>query len=428
MAKQKNWILNSLLITILFPIFVYSFMATEYMDTEFIVDECSNAFDEQHVYDFFKADNYMLISGGCYNIEYLAVNDIIKLHVPLTRNVYFDLIRIDFNSIETSYSLYGYGLNWEFNNYFNAGFLANPTHNKRESDFMMNFGFNGFNTKNDLYVILENFDNNYAHKNENGRYPFPRNYTAPYIPFNTTSYFPINYLFISSGYFKNNEFYMVLKNGTGFSADYYEWSETERRDIYTHSADSSALFFRAGLKNTSNIKSVQLLNRIMFTGLIMDNTFNDSINSDAEYDRRMTIGYGIELKKGIWSFPFYGEYGFRDIDNDTNDIHRLDYLLGYGGFAVKLGNWYIQLVEIVNSYNTEITQVDSFSMIQTRLQLTVEYHFNKNAVFSVIKGFETDAVDLRHGGKYFTYDKMYMQLSINFDNFFKGKKIWTDLL
>lgn len=413
-----------LLLIISIPVLIFAYNAPEYIDTEFIVDEESVSYDECILYDFLYADNYSMISGGCYNVEWLAMSDFLKLSIPVGGPVYFTYMKMSVGRIEYDYDLFGFGLSWHINKWVNIGFLANPLFEKRESDISLNMGFQGYNTKNQLLVTMTNFDNNYAHKNNNDRYPYPRLYTSPYIPFNSTSYFPIDIFFTSVGYIKSMNFLFVLKTGTGFSSDYYVFDET-LGDVYTHSADSSDLFMQAGLINRSEGDGYGISNGIFLSSMIMNNAYRDSIYSNAEYDSRFNVKYAFEYSKGLFSIPLTLEYRERQVMADTVELYRLKSLIGGLGLEFSPGNWDIELKQLFNAYRSAAVN-DSLELTQSRLQLSVAYNFSDYAYFMVRKGFETDPADVAAGGKFFFYDKMYVQFVCNIDKLFKEHK-WIDL-
>lgn len=417
--------MNKYFIALIFlPIALFAFNAPEYTNNEFIVDEKSVSFDEEIIYNFFSYNNYAMISGGCYNVEWLSMSDLIRLHIPIGKSVYFDYLNMSIGRIEGSYKLYGFGLSWHINRWFNVGFIANPLFEKRESDFALSLGFEGYNTKNMLLVSMVNFDNNYAHKNDNDRYPYPRIYTSPYIPFNSTSYFPIDLYFISTGYIKSIDFYFMLKTGTGFSADYYVYADT-LGDIYSHSADSSAVYMRTGMMNEGKWNGYEIINSIFLSSMVMDNGYGNSLYYSQEHDSRFTAGYSGQWRRGIWSIPLTLEYTQRTVSSGDINQYSLGSFTGGLGLGISPGSWEIELLQIINAYESKKTD-DSLDMTQSRLQLSVKYHFSDYAYFMARKGLETDPRDLANGGRFFFYDKMYVQFACNIDRLFK-EYLWTDL-
>ncbi len=423
MVSRKNLILSSVF---LFACgMIWGFNAPEYDDVEFFVDEKSVSFEEKNIYDYLNSSNYVLISGGCYNVEWLATGDLLKLSIPLSNSTYFRFIKTSLSRIEMNNEFFGFGLTWELNKYINFGFIANPVFSKREADFSITMGFNGYNTKNEIQITLRNFDNNYAHKNNNDRYPFPRIYTYPYIPFNSTTYFPVDVQLITTGFIKNNEFYLIFITGTGSKADYFSYDGV-LGDVYRYSADSASIYMKTGIMNDTEFNNVSIRSGIALSGMSMQNALFSVDENISEDDRRILAEFNTECSFNDISIPFSFEYYRRFVDTYSVNEYDISSFTLTGGIEYSFSKWDFELIEIYNKYNSFYLQ-DSLLQTESRLQLSVKYKFSDNAFFLVRKGFETDPRDIKSGGIFFFYDKMYVQFVFDMDLFLKERQ-WIDLL
>ncbi|MGE3063259.1 MAG: hypothetical protein AB7T10_06450 [bacterium] len=393
-----------LLLLLFLPSFVNGYVAQEYIDSEYILDEFCSSYIRDEFHDYLAGDNRVIISGGCYNVQQLSMKSMLKLSVPINSVMDFKLNNLYYDDLEFNEKVFNFGLSFRISDFAHLGFLANPTFYKKESDISILAGISGFNTKNQVIFTFDNFDNNYSHKDWNEHLPEPRIYTKQ----------PYTLTVESSGYLKELAFYTIFVRRFDSSEDHFQIVENTDSFIYDYTADSALMYLSTGYRYGKKMPSVHLEGGFAFTSLIMENAMSDSLSSIFENEKRFKLSGYFTAKKNPLTAEVFGEFSSREIDSL---YEKKDWLLGAG----ILFNWRfidISFKQVFSNLNSLILP-DSLlkDSPQSRLVLTVTYKINENTGFTARKGFETDKRDIEAGGKYFFYDKGYILFYMNFDNF-----------
>jgi len=407
---------------IIFALFVFSFIAInaftlpEATDTEYYLDNFCVSLPSYEVLRYYSADNAVLISGGCYNVEFLSVRDFVKFAIPLSSGTELLFRHVYYNTFARQLYMKGYGLNWRLNDVFSMGFLANPTFAKRQSDFTLLAGFEGRNTKTTVGLMIENFDNNYSQKYEKDVYGDLRIYTEPAFPLGSFIVFPVNLFINTSGYFQEILFYASFARKYHSSADYYYFNESNVL-TYDYTADTAMTYLKAGVeRKRGNDKNL--------TGGIFIETYrditgiDDSLLSSQSNDVYFKSNARMYYSKSSFRLGFEAQYENRVYKIDTTSRYRLHTYILYPSLNYRWNKFDIGLGEAFNVRST-VQPSDTVNEMHTRMILTVKYNFSPDSYFYVRKGFETDPRDVAHGGKFFFYDKMYVQFVGLFDDIFR---------
>lgn len=402
---NKNfYILFFLILTI--PIFIFPYILSEEFDSEYVIDDFCADFLNDQFNDLIFKENFIMISGGCYNIEQLAIRSLLKLKVPVSERIDFELINIYYDDFEFHPKIFEYGLTFNIKKSFSIGFLANPTFYKKDSDFTLNFDFNGFNTKNRVSFTLENFDNNYSHKNWNEKFlEKPRIYEN----------YPFIFTFSSAGKLKDLNFFTFYRKKFYTKENHYYYSLEDT--VWDFSVDTSydylftQLFFQnkkngSGLSTGIRFKILNLLNTLY--------TYQDTLT---ENDKRFKISYFLSYQKKNHIFDLAYEKEIRDII----DILKKDSYLFSFGYNFSKDFYTISLWEIISNLERELTDRPDYNSFQSRILLSLKFKIKEHTYFVARKGLESDIRDIKKGGRYFWYDKMYVQFYSDFDIFFKRK-------
>lgn len=425
MENRKNLILNKALIFILALLMfrvLNAYTAAEYLDREMPIDEFSQSSLEHSYYNLFRAGNVLHVSGGCYNVENLIVSDYIKLNIPLNKTVSLRLFHMKDQTFEFDNQYLGYGLFFRLNDAFKAGFMASPTYLKKEADIGVAVEFSGFNTNTVAGVMFRNFDNNYSFKYYPLFIPEPRLYTYPKIlDFGYFQEFPVNLYLMTSGEFRNIEFYSVFVNELLRKEDRFTIDSSaavpEDRFVYAYSADSSKIYSRTYAGITFDNNYVNGRTGLKMTIISMDNkqyTLTDTIAD--ERDRRIEIGWNSVIKKNTMGIETDFTFAKREIDT----LYSMQNMIYYVGYIWENNRVLLQVGEMFGDlYSKRSDYTDPFDRIETRCLVSFAYKFNEHAYMRFKKGLETDPADIRNGGRFFFYDKIYVQFHMTFDHFIR---------
>lgn len=385
-----------------------AYFAPEGYDSEVFLDEYSASFISDQLTDFMSADNSVVISGGCYNVQLLALNTAIKLNVPLNKVVSFSLNHVHLTDLEMNRTIFNYGLLFNINKYLYTGFLANPTEEKKYADISLVLGMNARNTKNVFIFTFDDFDNNYAHKEWNTRILEPRIFKKQ----------PYSMTLMTSGEFQAMKFYSLFYRRTPSVEDHWHYEFADRQFFYDYTADS-AMFFNMTRFEVKKTGSTSLTGGVYFRTLIMENGYRDYSGTDIfEDDKRFHGGISFDAERGAWTLNAEGVAGMRTVEG----MHNLNYYIGFLGGTYRKDFLTIKFGEAYNYFKSDTIQnhPDEPSWVETRFIVSVVWHIADNAEFSARKGFETDMTDIKEGGMFFFYDKMYVQFHINFDPYLKN--------
>lgn len=397
---------NILLFFLFLPLFVFSYILPENYDSEYIVDQFCSDFDINIFNDFVKKENLVMISGGCYNVEQLSIKSFLKLKIPLFKSLDFELQNFYYDDFEFHSKIFEYGLTYRFKDFFCLGFLANPTFYKKDSDLTFHLDFNGFNTKNRISFTLENFDNNYSHKNWNEKFlPYPRIYeTNPYI-----------FTLHSSGNIKDVEFLTFYRKKFFTREKHYIYDDFLDSFLYDFTIDTSYDYLYSQIFYTKDKGANFLSTGFRLTLMDLSSSFFDLNDTTEEKDSRIKLSYSLSYRKGVnWMDLFY-EKGYRKVEGrfeKNTDLFYVGYTFSKSIFNISGG-------EAISNLTREDTDSTSYSSFQTRFILSLKLKLGKNSYLIARKGFETDYRDIQAGGRYFFYDKGYVQFYSNFDPFLK---------
>jgi len=409
MANQKILTLNNIFLAVfIIPVFLLAYIPAENLDSEYLLDEFSSSFDRDEFHDYLLGENKIIISGGCYNVQQLSMKSMLKISIPINSIVDFRLNNVYYDDFEFNEKIFNFGLSFRISDFAYLGFLANPTYYKKDSDISVLAGISGYNTTNKIIFTFDNFDNNYSHKDWNEHLSEPRIYlTQPYS------------LYIESqGNLKDVKFYTIFSRKFHSSEEHYHFDSSADSFIYEYTADSALMFLTTGYRYDSRFSSVDFEVGCAMTGLIMENGYIDSLEDIYENDKRISLSGYLTGKKNDLSGELFVQKGDRTIDSV---YEKSDWLVSAGaGYRWRFID--ISLKQVFSGLNS-LTLPDSISKDspQSRLLLTLTYRINENSHFTARKGFETDKRDIENGGKYFFYDKGYIQFYMNFDNFLKRK-------
>ena len=386
------------------PLVLSAFVAEEYLDSEYLLDEFSSSYIRDEFHDFLEGENRVIVSGGCYNVQQLSMKSMLKLTVPVNSVVDFKLNNFYHDDFEFNEKIFNFGLSFRISDFASIGFLANPTFYKKESDISIVASISGFNTKNQITFTFDNFDNNYSHKDWNEHLPEPRIYEKQPYTLNLES----------TGKLKELAFYTLFKRRFLSSEERFHLDEEADSFIYDYTADSALMQVVTGYRYSKKISSLLFEGGAAFSALVMENGYSDSSEISREDDRRFKLSAYLTGKKNSVTGEVFGEYSRRAIESM---YEKESWLAGAG----VLYSWRfvdISLKQFFSQLNS-IMLSDSLTKEspQSRLLLTLTYKISENAHFTARKGFETDKRDIENGGKYFFYDKAYVLFYMNFDNF-----------
>jgi len=378
----------------------------EYIDSEYLLDEYCSAYMREEFYDYIEGENRVIISGGCYNVQQLSMKSMLKVRIPVNSVVDFTLNNIYHDDFEFNEKTFNFGLLFRISDFAYAGFLANPTFYKKESDISLAAGIDGYNTKNRITFTFDNFDNNYSHKDWDEHLTEPRIYLSQ----------PYSLKIESTGSLKELSFYTIFTRRFPSSEEHYHFDLSADSFVYDYTADSAIMSLSTGYRYGKEIMSVEAEAGFSFTSLIMRNGYRDSLLQSSEDDRRFKISGYMTAKKNSLSLEAFGDYSLRSIDTLYG---KREWLLGCGaGYRWRFLD--VSLKQLFSNVNSEILENSVLKdSPQSRLVLTVTYRINEKTFFTARKGFETDIRDIENGGKYFFYDKGYIMFYMNFDNFLK---------
>lgn len=425
MENLKNWILNRVLLLaaiLLLSVGLSAYTAPEYIDRESPIDEFSQSSLEHSYFNLLSAGNALHVSGGCYNVENLIVSDYIKLDIPLNKIISLRLAHIKDQSFEFDNQYLGYGLFFRINDALKAGFYASPTYLKKEADMTVAFEFTGFNTNTLAGLMLQNFDNNYSLSYYPLFVPEPRLYTYPkLLSFGYFQEFPINLFLMTTGSFRNIEFYSVLINELPRKEDHFNIDSSaavpEDRYVYTYSADSAKIYSKSYANAFFENEKLNGRTGIRMTIITMDNKmYNETDTLSVEKDRRIEIGWNTVVKKGTMGIETDFVFSKRDIDT----LYTMQNILYYVGYIWENSRIQLQAGELFGDIYSQKSEYNwAFDRLETRFLVSFAYKFNEHAYIRFKKGFETDPADIRNGGRFFMYDKMYVQYHMTFDHFIR---------
>ncbi len=395
-----------LLYFLFLPLFIFSYILPENYDSEYIVDQFCSDFDINIFNNFVKNENFAMISGGCYNVEQLSIKSILKLKIPLFKSLDFELKNIYYDDFEFHSKIFEYGLTYWFKDFFGLGFLANPTFYKKDSDLTFHLDFIGFNTKNSISFTLENFDNNYSHKNWNEEIlPYPRIYeNNPYI-----------LTLFSGGNIKEVEFLTLYRKKFFTRENHYTYDEFLDSFIYNFTIDTSYDYLYSQIFYTKEKGKDFLSTGFRLTLLDLKNSFLDFNDTTEEKDSRIKLSYSLSYKNGVNWFDLFYEKGYRMVE----DIFEKNTDLFFIGYTFSKGILNISGGEAISNLKRDNIDSTSYSSFQTRFILSLKLKLGDNSYLIARKGFETDYRDIQKGGKFFFYDKGYVQFYSNFDPFIK---------
>lgn len=409
MEKQKNLKLNkkiSFLIFLILPIFVISYILPEFYDSEYIVDQFCSDFETNIFNDLINKNNFVMISGGCYNVEQLSIKSLLSLKIPLIRSLDFELFNYYFDDFEFHNKIFEYGLTYKFKDFFGLGFYANPTFYKKDSDLTVHFDFKGFDTENRVSLTFENFDNNYSHKNWNENIiDKPRIYeNYPYI-----------FSLYSKGELKNIEFLTLYRKKFFTRENHYFYNELLDSFLYSFSVDTSYDYIFSQLFYNYKKDKNLLSTGFRLTILNLASSFFDMLDTTKEQDSRVNLSFYFSFKKNLNQLNFLYEKGYREVEQvflKETDLLYIGYTFSKNIFDISGG----QVLSNIKRIDTDMNTYNSF---QTRFVLSLKIKLGENSYFVAKKGFETDYRDIQKGGRYFFYDKGYIQFYSNFDPLIK---------
>ncbi|MEO0304406.1 MAG: hypothetical protein ABIM64_04020 [candidate division WOR-3 bacterium] len=409
MEKQRILKLNKkriFLVFLLLPLFVFPYILPESYDSEYIVDQFCSDFDINIFNDLIKKDNFVMISGGCYNVEQLSIKSFLGLKIPLMKSLNFELFNFYYDDFEFHNKIFEYGLTYRFRDFFGLGFLANPTFYKKDSDLTFHFDFKGFNTENRFSLTLENFDNNYSHKNWNENIiDKPRIYeNNPYI-----------LSLYSKGELKKIEFLTFYRKKLFTREKHYFYDEVLDSFLYTFSVDTSYDYIFSQIFYNDKKEKNLLSTGFRLTMLNLSSSFFDFTDTIEELDSRIYLSFYFSYKKNVNRLSFFYEKGYRELEQvfeKETDLLYFGYTFSKNIFDISGG----QLISNIKRFDSDTVSYNSF---QTRFILSLKIRLGENSYLIARKGFETDYRDIQKGGKYFFYDKGYIQFYSNFDPFIK---------
>jgi len=395
-----------LFLILFIPAILSAYVTQEYLDSEYIVDEFSSSFIRDEFHDFLTGENRVIISGGCYNVQQLSMKSMLKLLIPISSVVDFRLNQVYYDDFEFNEKIFNFGLTFRISDFAYLGFLANPTFYKKESDFSVIAGISGYNTKNTAVFTFDNFDNDYSHKDWNEILTYPRIYIKQ----------PYSLYLESTGYLKKLSFYTLFFRRFSSSEEHYHFDASLDSFIYDYKADSAVMFLTTGYRYSKEMKKIEFEAGCAMTALLMENAYSNSSYSSDENDKRINLSGYLTGRKNNFIGEIYGQFGRRIVDSL---YEKTDWLIS-AGTQYRWRFIDISLKQAFSNLNSVILP-DSIlkDSPQSRLILTLTYRINENAHFTARKGFETDKRDIENGGKYFFYDKGYIQFYMNFDNFLK---------
>ena len=410
MVNRKILILNSMIFMVIL-IVSYSlnaYVAEEYLDSEYLIDEYTSSFDRDEFHNFLEGDNRVIISGGCYNVEQLSMKSMLKLSLPVNSIVDFKLNHIGYDNFEFNERIFNFGLSFRISDFASLGFLTNPTFYKKESDISIIASISGSNTDNVIIFTFDNFDNNYSHKNYNENLPEPRIYLKQ----------PYSLYIKSTGNLQDLRFYTIFLRRFSSSEKHYYLDHSLDSFLYDYTADSALMFITTGYRIGENFKDIDFEIGCAITGFMMENGYMDSLQNIYENDERMNISGYITGMKNNFTGEIYGQIGERRVDSI---YEKSDWLFSVGA-KYRWGFLKMSFKQVISDIRSTIFE-DSLikESPQSRLILALTYCINEKTHFTALKGFETDIRDIKNGGKYFLYDKAYIQFYMNFDNFLKRK-------
>lgn len=408
MEKQRILKLNKkriFLVFLLLPLFVFPYILPESYDSEYIVDQFCSDFDINIFNDLIKKENFIMISGGCYNVEQLSIKSLLGLKIPLIKSLDFELINFYYDDFEFHNKIFEYGLTYRFKDFFGLGFFANPTFYKKESDLTFHFDFKGFNTENRFSLILENFDNNYSHKNWNENIiEKPRIYeNNPYI-----------LSLYSKGEIKKLEFLTLYRKKLFTREKHYFYDEVLDSFLYSFSVDTRYDYIFSQIFYTDRKEQNILSTGFRLTMLNLATSLFNLTDTTEERDARIKLSFSFLYKRGVNQFDLLYEKGYREVEQffeKETDLLFVGYTFSKNIFDISGG-------QVISNIKRE-DDTNSYGSFQTRFVLSLKVKLGENSYLVAKKGFETDYRDIQKGGKYFFYDKGYIQFYSNFDPFIK---------
>lgn len=393
-------------IFLLLPVFVFPYILPESYDSEYIVDQFCSDFDTKIFNDLIKKENFVMISGGCYNVEQLSIKSLLGLKVPLIKSLDFELVNFYYDDFEFHKKIFEYGLTYRFKDFFGLGFLANPTFYKKDSDLTFHFDFKGFNTENRFSLTLENFDNNYSHKNWNENIiDKPRIYeNNPYI-----------LSLYSKGEIKKLEFLTFYRKKLFTREKHYIYDEILDSFLYAFSVDTNYDYIFSQIFYTDRKGKDMLSSGFRLTMLNLESSLFNLTDTTEENDVRLNLSFSFLYKRNINQLDFLYEKGYRKVEQffeKETDLLYIGYTFSKNIFDISCG-------QVISNIRRIDDDTNSYNSFQTRFILSLKMRLGENSYLVAKKGFETDYRDIQKGGRYFFYDKGYVQFYSNFDPFIK---------
>jgi len=250
---------------------------------------------------------------------------------------------------------------------------------------------------------FDDFDNNYAHNEWNTRILEPRIFTKQ----------PFTMFLQTTGEFQALKYYSLFYRKTPSVEEHYHYDFDSLKFFYDYTADSATFFNMTRFELTKK-GTVDINTGVHFKTTIMENALSDSLTPiNHEDDKRFHAGIFLNAGNKSWEMNSEVIGGMRNIAGQ----HDLKYILGFLGATYKTNYLTVKFGEVYNYLESDTIQnaPDSLSRVETRFLVSVVWHISEEAEFSARKGFETDLRDIAKGGRYFFYDKMYVQFHINFD-------------
>ncbi len=386
----------------------------EYHDPEYYLDLYTAHYPYYLVDNEVWRDNYFLISGGCFDIQYIFTEEQLYLRVPLSKWLAWGMRWDAYYSMEYRYSKRWFFLEFSPYNRFVPVIILNPVFQKNMSDVGMGMRYRSDNLRFYFGFFIDNFDNNYSFKFR----------SDPFYPYYSVQ--PMAFRGYGRWFSEEEKNYLRwdFEITNKYQMDFFA------KQIYLYSADSFYSVLK--LEGLYHIKSIDLYGE--FDWRVTDYSYNDTVDTDtifyssedSYYNRIRTLlksSYHLNKHFSIdGGIELYRTY-YKDTVND-HDLERTFYTPILGG-RYSWDNGIILGGEFVwfrgNSEDYSAVPFDSIEYKQTRFILTFQYNFKVGSIL-LRKGFELDKVDIENGGTYFFYDKGYIMFSVPLDNIIREDK------
>ncbi len=385
----------------------------EYHDIEYFLDLFTARYPWYLTDNVVWKDNYFMINGGCFDIQYIFTEEQARFRVPLNNWLAWGMKWDAYYSMEYRLNDRFFYLEFAPYNKFVPILILNPIFQKNQSDMGAGMRFRNDFLRFRIGMTIDNFDNNYSFKYR----------SDPFYPYYATQ--PI--VFRTDGRVFNKKTNDYLKWDIHISNPYSMDFFTRR--TYLYSSDSFVLSLKSeGMyhyKNTVFYSEFEW-NKEIFS-VYQDTVETDTfvvIPQDFSHDRKrflLQTYYDIDDRKTISAGIELYDIFFEDTIKSIN-TQRYFYMPMVGGKIFVTENLFTEGIFAwfrgTREYNS-LPPMDSIDYSETRFILTVQYNFTNGGKLLLRKGFELDKDDIENGGKFFFYDKGYVMFSVPLDFIYK---------